>query len=281
MDKLVIDGGTPLAGEVAHLRRQERRAADPVRGAADAGAADAQQRAAPERRAHDAVAARADGGEPLSADDGSLTLSAAAIEWPLAPYELVKTMRASILALGPAARALRRGARLAARRLRDRAAARRSARQGSAGDGRGDRSRSRLHRRQGEAADRRAIRVRHRHRDRHREPDDGRDARRGRDARSRTRRASRKSSISPSVSTRWARASPAPAAIASSSRASTRLHGATHAIMPDRIETGTFLARGRGRRRRGHAHRRARRHAARRCSRSSPRRAPRSQATTT
>jgi len=34
-------------------------------------------------------------------DDGTLTLSAASIDWPLAPYELVKTMRASILALGP------------------------------------------------------------------------------------------------------------------------------------------------------------------------------------
>jgi UDP-N-acetylglucosamine 1-carboxyvinyltransferase len=33
--------------------------------------------------------------------DGRLTLEAARIDWPLAPYELVKTMRASILALGP------------------------------------------------------------------------------------------------------------------------------------------------------------------------------------
>jgi UDP-N-acetylglucosamine 1-carboxyvinyltransferase len=32
---------------------------------------------------------------------GQMTLEAARIEWPLAPYELVKTMRASILALGP------------------------------------------------------------------------------------------------------------------------------------------------------------------------------------
>jgi len=32
---------------------------------------------------------------------GSLTLQAERIDWPLAPYELVKTMRASILALGP------------------------------------------------------------------------------------------------------------------------------------------------------------------------------------
>src|SRR5271154_2085190 len=34
-------------------------------------------------------------------DDGRLTLSGASIDSPLAPYELVKTMRASILALGP------------------------------------------------------------------------------------------------------------------------------------------------------------------------------------
>src|SRR5947199_10528535 len=32
---------------------------------------------------------------------GEVTLDAAEIDWPLAPYELVKTMRASILALGP------------------------------------------------------------------------------------------------------------------------------------------------------------------------------------
>jgi UDP-N-acetylglucosamine 1-carboxyvinyltransferase len=33
--------------------------------------------------------------------DGSVTLDARRIDWPLAPYELVKTMRASVLALGP------------------------------------------------------------------------------------------------------------------------------------------------------------------------------------
>jgi len=32
---------------------------------------------------------------------GTVALDASAIDWPLAPYELVKTMRASILALGP------------------------------------------------------------------------------------------------------------------------------------------------------------------------------------
>ena len=61
---------------------------------------------------------------------------------PVAPYELVKTMRASILVLGPLARALRRSARVAARGLRDRPAAGRPARQGPAGDGRGDRASS-------------------------------------------------------------------------------------------------------------------------------------------
>ncbi len=34
-------------------------------------------------------------------DDGTLTVTAERVDWPLAPYELVKTMRASILALGP------------------------------------------------------------------------------------------------------------------------------------------------------------------------------------
>src|SRR5258706_3223351 len=34
-------------------------------------------------------------------DDGTLTIEAGRVDWPLAPYELVKTMRASILALGP------------------------------------------------------------------------------------------------------------------------------------------------------------------------------------
>ncbi len=47
----------------------------------------------------------------------------------------------------PAARALRRGARVAARRMRDRPAPGRPARQGPAGDGRRDRPRARLHQR--------------------------------------------------------------------------------------------------------------------------------------
>ena len=73
-----------------------------------------------------------------------------------APYELVKTMRASVLVLGPAGRALRAGARVAARRLRHRRAADRSAPQGPGGDGREDHARARLRRRaQRQAAARR------------------------------------------------------------------------------------------------------------------------------
>ncbi|MCC7115488.1 MAG: UDP-N-acetylglucosamine 1-carboxyvinyltransferase, partial [Burkholderiales bacterium] len=34
-------------------------------------------------------------------EPGTVALDARRIDWPLAPYELVKTMRASILALGP------------------------------------------------------------------------------------------------------------------------------------------------------------------------------------
>jgi UDP-N-acetylglucosamine 1-carboxyvinyltransferase len=36
-----------------------------------------------------------------TSEQGAVTLDASQIDWPLAPYELVKTMRASILALGP------------------------------------------------------------------------------------------------------------------------------------------------------------------------------------
>jgi UDP-N-acetylglucosamine 1-carboxyvinyltransferase len=40
-------------------------------------------------------------GVRMEEQDGALTLSAKQVDWPLAPYEMVKTMRASILALGP------------------------------------------------------------------------------------------------------------------------------------------------------------------------------------
>jgi UDP-N-acetylglucosamine 1-carboxyvinyltransferase len=75
----------------------------------------------------------------------NVALDAARIDWPLAPYELVKTMRASILALGPllarcgeARVSLPGGCAIGLRPGRP-------AREGPAGDGRGDRPRARLH----------------------------------------------------------------------------------------------------------------------------------------
>jgi hypothetical protein len=59
-----------------------------------------------------------------------------------APYELVKTMRASVLVLGPLGRALRAGARVHAGRLRHRRAPDRSAPQGPRGPGRQRRARA-------------------------------------------------------------------------------------------------------------------------------------------
>jgi UDP-N-acetylglucosamine 1-carboxyvinyltransferase len=47
---------------------------------------------------------------------GTVALDASAIDWPLAPYELVKTMRASILALGPPRATARRACRCPAAR---------------------------------------------------------------------------------------------------------------------------------------------------------------------
>ena len=61
MDKLLISGGRPLARRGARIRREERRAADHVRGAAHRRAARAVQRAAAAGRQHHARAARADG----------------------------------------------------------------------------------------------------------------------------------------------------------------------------------------------------------------------------
>ena len=172
----------PLARRSPRLRRQERRAAAPVRVAAHRRAAGPDQRPAPERRADDADAARADGRQHRHARSPARSRSTpASIDWPLAPYELVKTMRASILALGPLVARCGEARVSLPGRLRDRVASRRPARQGPRGDGRRDRPRARLHQRAREAPHGRALRVRRRHRHRHREPDDGGDARRGHD----------------------------------------------------------------------------------------------------
>ena len=101
MDKLRIEGGRPLAGEVRVSGAKN--AALPILCAALLS----REPLVLSNVAHlndvrtmqtllAQMGVRCDAGTP-----GTLALDAAAIDWPLAPYELVKTMRASILALGP------------------------------------------------------------------------------------------------------------------------------------------------------------------------------------
>jgi UDP-N-acetylglucosamine 1-carboxyvinyltransferase len=100
MDRLVIAGGTRLAGSV------------PVSGAKNAALpilcasllTSEPLRLANVPQLNDVRTMRtllAQMGVAHEADGHRLALSAAHVDWPLAPYELVKTMRASILVLGP------------------------------------------------------------------------------------------------------------------------------------------------------------------------------------
>src|SRR5580704_14582255 len=100
MDKLLIDGGAPLEGAIDVSGAKN--AALPILCAALLTPEPVVLTNVP--RLNDVRTMQALLGQMgVSAEraDGSLTLSAASIDWPLAPYELVRTMRASILALGP------------------------------------------------------------------------------------------------------------------------------------------------------------------------------------
>ena len=138
-----------------------------------------------------------------------------------APYDLVSRMRA--LVLGDRAAARPRGLRqgVSARRLRHRHAPGRSLPGGADGARRLDRDRCRLcHRPRSRRAEGRPRRVPEGHGRRHACDHDGGDARRRRDGDREWPRASRKSSISPNASSRWAPRSAAPAPRPSASRAS-------------------------------------------------------------
>jgi UDP-N-acetylglucosamine 1-carboxyvinyltransferase len=101
LDKLLIEGGRRLAGEIrvsgaknaalpilcASLLTAEPLVLENVASLNDVRTM---------RTLLAQMGVRIEAGTP-----GTLTLDAAKIDWPLAPYELVKTMRASILALGP------------------------------------------------------------------------------------------------------------------------------------------------------------------------------------
>ena len=101
MDKLVIEGGTPLEGEVRVSGAKN--AALPILCAALLCREPVTLRNVP--RLNDVRTMQSllsQMGVAIDATTpGAVTLDAATIDWPLAPYELVKTMRASILALGP------------------------------------------------------------------------------------------------------------------------------------------------------------------------------------
>ena len=101
MDKLLIEGGAALSGEVRVSGAKN--AALPILCAAlltsEPLRLDNVPRLNDVRTMQTLLAQMGvgiDAGTP-----GTVVLDAARIDWPLAPYELVKTMRASILALGP------------------------------------------------------------------------------------------------------------------------------------------------------------------------------------
>jgi UDP-N-acetylglucosamine 1-carboxyvinyltransferase len=100
MDKLAIQGGVPLHGEVRVSGAKN--AALPILCAALLTPEPLILENVPEL--NDVRTMRsllAQMGLVIEGGNGKLTLSAANVDWPLAPYEMVKTMRASILALGP------------------------------------------------------------------------------------------------------------------------------------------------------------------------------------
>ncbi len=101
MDRLLIDGGRPLAGEIRVSGAKN--AALPILCAALLSAEPLTLANVP--RLNDVRTMQtllAQMGVALDTGTaGTVALDAGRIDWPLAPYELVKTMRASILALGP------------------------------------------------------------------------------------------------------------------------------------------------------------------------------------
>jgi len=100
MDKLVIEGGMPLAGEVRVSGAKN--AALPILCAALLMPEPLTLANVPQLNdVRTMLQLLAQMGVARSGDGDTVILDAARIDWPLAPYELVKTMRASILALGP------------------------------------------------------------------------------------------------------------------------------------------------------------------------------------
>jgi len=100
VDKLAIEGGVPLHGEVRVSGAKN--AALPILCTALLTPEPLTLANVPELNdVRTMRALLAQMGVRAEAGADTLTMSAAQVDWPLAPYEMVKTMRASILALGP------------------------------------------------------------------------------------------------------------------------------------------------------------------------------------
>ena len=101
MDKLLIEGGRPLTGEIRVSGAKN--AALPILCAGLLTVEPLMLSNVPrlnDIRTMQSLLAQM-GVRCDERDAGTVALDASRIDWPLAPYELVKTMRASILALGP------------------------------------------------------------------------------------------------------------------------------------------------------------------------------------
>jgi UDP-N-acetylglucosamine 1-carboxyvinyltransferase len=100
LDKLVIEGGVPLAGEIACSG--SKNAALPALAACLLSAKPVTLNRIPQvRDIGTMLNLIAHTGAEVSRRDGRVTICAGEIKFPEAPYELVKTMRASSLVLGP------------------------------------------------------------------------------------------------------------------------------------------------------------------------------------
>ncbi len=101
MDKLIIEGGAPLAGEVRISGAKN--AALPILCSAILSGEPLRVANVPHLRdVTTMLELLAQMGIAVSVDDRlGIELNAAALNQPVAPYDLVKTMRASVLALGP------------------------------------------------------------------------------------------------------------------------------------------------------------------------------------
>nr|MBL8456210.1 UDP-N-acetylglucosamine 1-carboxyvinyltransferase [Zoogloeaceae bacterium] len=100
MDKLVIEGGARLAGEVA--MSGAKNAALPILCAALLTREPVTFTNVPALNDIDTLLGLiGQMGVKVTREAGVVTIEAAAVDNPVAPYEMVKTMRASILVLGP------------------------------------------------------------------------------------------------------------------------------------------------------------------------------------